>query len=54
MFSSVQMECLLKRILPLIPESLKTMGLSADDIQNYIEGVSTTTPDIPEGREVTL
>ena len=48
------MECLLKRILPLIPESSKSTGLSADDIQNYIEGVSTATPDIQEGREVTL
>ena len=54
-FSSyLQSECLLKKIVPLIPDSVKTMGLLADDIQKYIEGEINTVPNIPEEREVTL
>ena len=47
------MECLLKRIIALIPESVKSEGLPKDSILSYIEGVSNTPPDFTEGKEVT-
>ncbi|XP_053384100.1 calcineurin-binding protein cabin-1-like isoform X2 [Mercenaria mercenaria] len=51
---STEVEFLLKRIIPLIPENSKSMGLTVEEIQSYIEGTNSTTPVIQDGRQVTL
>ena len=49
---TAQMECLLKRIATLIPEKARSVGITMEVILCYIEGINSTAPALPEGKEI--
>ncbi|WAR03684.1 CABIN-like protein [Mya arenaria] len=51
---SAELEFLLKRIIPLVPEECKHMGVRPEEIQSYIEGSVNTPPTLPDNRTVTV
>ncbi|XP_052231892.1 calcineurin-binding protein cabin-1-like isoform X2 [Dreissena polymorpha] len=51
---SAELESLLKRIIMLIPDECKRMGVTQDEIQSYVKGTANSIPVTIETRQVTL